>query len=51
MLNLQKCGVNCKTENDDLFIYPSKNYQINSNIIQQILITELQWLFVLWRQK
>ena len=34
MLNLQKCGVNCKTENDDLFIYPSKNYKINSNIIQ-----------------
>jgi 3-phosphoshikimate 1-carboxyvinyltransferase len=34
MLNLQKCGVNCKTENDDLFIYPSKNYEINSNIIQ-----------------
>ena len=34
MLNLQKCGVNCKTENDDLFIYPSKNYEINSNIIE-----------------
>jgi len=34
MLNLQNCGVNCKTENDDLFIYPSKNYEINSNIIQ-----------------
>mgnify|MGYP001997858972 CR=1 FL=1 len=34
MLNLQKCGVNCKTENDDLFIYPSKNYEISSNIIQ-----------------
>ena len=34
MLNLQNCGVNCKTENDDLFIYPSKNYEIVSNIIQ-----------------
>ena len=34
LLNLQKCGVNCKTENDDLFIYPSKNYEISSNIIQ-----------------
>ena len=34
MLNLQKCGVNCKTENDDLFIFPSKNYEISSNIIQ-----------------
>ncbi len=34
MLNLQNCGVNCKTENDDLFIYPSKNYEIISNTIQ-----------------
>ena len=34
MLNLQKCGVDCKTENDDLFIYPSKKYEVNSNIIQ-----------------
>ena len=34
MLNLQNCGVNCKTENDDLFIYTSQNYHINSNIIQ-----------------
>ena len=33
-LNLQNCGVNCKTENDDLFIYPSKNYEIKNNIIQ-----------------
>ena len=22
LLNLQNCGVNCKIENDDLFIYP-----------------------------
>ena len=34
MLNLRKCGVDCKTENDDLFIYPSKNYEIKSNVIQ-----------------
>ena len=34
LLNLQNCGVNCKSENDDLFIYPSKNYQIKNNIIQ-----------------
>ncbi len=34
LLNLQNCGVNCKTENDDLFIYPSKNYQIINNYIQ-----------------
>jgi len=32
--NLQNCGVNCKSENDDLFIYPSKNYQIKNNIIK-----------------
>ena len=34
LLNLQNCGVNCKSENDDLFIYPSKNYELKSNIIQ-----------------
>ena len=34
LTNLQKCGVNCNIENDDLFIYPSKNYDIKSNIIQ-----------------
>ena len=34
LLNLQNCGVNCKTENDDLFIYPSKDYQTKNNIIR-----------------
>ncbi len=34
LLNLQNCGVECKCENDDLFIYPSKNYQIKNNIIR-----------------
>jgi len=34
LLNLQKCGVNCKTENDDLYIFPSKEYQIKNNLIQ-----------------
>ena len=34
LLNLKNCGVNCKTENDDLFIYPSKNYNIKDNKIQ-----------------
>ena len=32
--NLKNCGVECKSENDDLFIYPSKNYQIKKNIIE-----------------
>ena len=32
--NLQNCGVNCKSENDDLYIYPSKNYEIKNNIIR-----------------
>ncbi len=26
--------VNCKSENDDLYIYPSKKYEIRSNIIK-----------------
>ena len=34
LLNLKKCGVECSTKNDDLFIYPSVNYEIKSNIIQ-----------------
>ena len=34
LLNLQNCGVNCKCENDDLFIFPSNNYQIKNNLIQ-----------------
>ena len=34
LLNLQNCGVNCKSENDNLFIYPSQSYQIKNNLIQ-----------------
>ena len=34
LMNLKNCGVNCKTINDDLFIYPSKNYNIKNNIIR-----------------
>ena len=34
LLNLQNCGVECMTENDDLYIYPSKSYQIRNNIIK-----------------
>ena len=33
-MNLQNCGINCKSENDDLFIYPAKNYQIKNNTIK-----------------
>ena len=34
MLNLRNCGVECKTENDDLYIFPSKKYEIKNNIIR-----------------
>ncbi len=34
LLNLQNCGVNCKSENNDLFIYPKDNYHIKNNFIQ-----------------
>ncbi len=34
ILNLQNCGVKCKAENDDLYIYPSKSYKVKKNIIQ-----------------
>ena len=30
LLNLQNCGVNSKIEDDDLYIYPSKEYKINN---------------------
>ena len=33
-LNLQNCGVKCKVENDDLYIYPSKSYEVKTNIIK-----------------
>ena len=34
LLNLQNCGVNCKTKDDTLYIYPSNNYEIKKNLIQ-----------------
>ena len=34
LLNLQNCGVKCKSIQDDLFIYPSKTYQVKKNVIQ-----------------
>ncbi len=34
LLNLQNCGINCKAENDDLYIYPSENYKIINSSIQ-----------------
>ena len=34
LLNLQNCGVDCKVEDDNLYIYPSKNYAIKNNIIR-----------------
>ena len=34
LLNLQNCGVDCKSENDDLFINPSQKYEIKENLIQ-----------------
>jgi len=34
LINLQSCGVDCKIIDDDLFIYPSKKYEIKKNIIQ-----------------
>tara|TARA_B100000963_G_C22592955_1_gene656415 strand:- start:440 stop:1738 length:1299 start_codon:yes stop_codon:yes gene_type:complete len=33
-LNLRNCGVECKIENDDLYVYPSKKYNIKKNVIQ-----------------
>ena len=34
LLNLRKCGVKCRAENDDLHIFPSKKYKIQNNIIE-----------------
>ena len=34
LLNLKNCGIDCKSENDDLFIYPPKKYEIKNNYIK-----------------
>ena len=34
LLNLQKCGVNCRVRDSDLFIFPSKKYEIKDNLIR-----------------
>jgi len=34
LLNLKNCGVDCKVENDNLYIYPSENYKVKNNIIR-----------------
>ncbi len=34
VLNLQNCGVNCRAENDDLFIYPTDKYETKNNVIK-----------------
>ncbi len=34
LLNLQNCGVDCNSENDNLFINPSQNYKIKKNLIR-----------------
>ncbi len=34
LLNLQNCGVNCKSINDDLYINPSNNYKLKRNFIK-----------------
>ena len=32
--NLENCGVNCKSENDDLFIFPAEKYHVKNNLIE-----------------
>ena len=34
VLNLKNCGVKCESENDNLFIYPEKDYQIKNSFIR-----------------
>ncbi len=34
LINLKNCGINCKTEEDNLYIFPSKNYVVKRNTIQ-----------------
>jgi len=34
LLNLENCGINCKSVGDDLFIYPTKKFEIKKNIIK-----------------
>ena len=34
LINLQSCGVECKVENDDLYIFPSNIYNTKNNTIE-----------------
>ena len=34
LLNLQNCGVDCREENNNLYIFPANNYQVKKNIIK-----------------
>ncbi len=34
LLNLQSCGVKCEAVDDDLYIFPSKNYKVRNNVIR-----------------
>ena len=50
-LNLQNCGVKCNIQNDDLFIYPSDNYQIKTNIIQTDFDHRIAMAFIIMGTK
>ena len=34
LLNLKNCGIRCNVDKDDLYIFPSQKYNLNTNIIQ-----------------
>ncbi len=50
-LNLQKCGVKCDVKDNDLFIYPSNNFQIKKNIIQTDFDHRIAMAFIIMGTK
>tara|TARA_B100000963_G_scaffold143017_2_gene124511 strand:+ start:1650 stop:2948 length:1299 start_codon:yes stop_codon:yes gene_type:complete len=50
-INLQKCGVACDIKDNDLFIYPSDNYKIKTDIIKTDFDHRIAMAFIIMGTK
>ncbi len=51
LINLKNCGVECKEENNNLFIYPSKTYSVKNNTIRTDFDHRIAMAFVVMGTK
>ena len=51
LINLKNCGVECKEEDNNLFIYPSKSYSVNNNTIRTDFDHRIAMAFVVMGTK